>query len=366
MNVKKRILVAVTNDVSTDQRIHKVCNYLTQKGFSIIVFGRVLPDTFEVIRPYKIIRKKLFFNANFLFYVEYNLRLLWFLLWQKGDYILSNDLDTLPACYVASKFKNTSLVYDSHEFFTEVPELHGRNFVKGFWRKLEKILVPKIKKAYTVSPKIANAYFERYGINMGVIRNVPYFNTNFTEKEVHFPTKNKIILYQGTITEKRGIKQTIQSLKYLKNVDLVIIGYGKIKQEIVEFVNREGMNSRVHFLGKIPFEILPNYTKLADVGIILEEPIGQSFQFSLPNKLFDYIHSELPILASPLDEVKKIVEKYKIGLVIENHDPKIIANHLNRLLQDKNLRNEIIENQKAIKKEYCWEKESKLLDNYFN
>jgi glycosyltransferase involved in cell wall biosynthesis len=226
--------------------------------------------------------------------------------------------------------------------------------------------VPKIKKAYTVSPKIANAYFERYGITMGVIRNVPYFNTNFTKKEVHFPTKNKVILYQGTITERRGIKQTIQSLKYLKNVDLVIIGYGKIKPEIVEFVNQEGMNNRVHFLGKIPFEILPNYTKLADVGIILEEPIGQSFQFSLPNKLFDYIHSELPILASPLDEVKKIIEKHNIGLVIENHDPQTIANCLNRLLQDENLCNEIIENQKAIKKEYCWEKESKLLDNYFN
>jgi len=366
LNVKKRILVAVTNDISTDQRVHKVCNYLIQKGFDVTIYGRVLPDTFEVERPYMMIRKKHWFNNNFLFYAEFNIRLLWFLIKHKSDYILSNDLDTLLACYIASKIKKNKLVYDSHEFFTEVPELQDRKFIQNFWRTIEKILLPNIKNTYTVSQNIANAYFKRYGIKMGVIRNFPLLNSDTVNEKVSFPTKNSTILYQGVISKGRGIKQTIKSLQYLKKVDLVIIGFGKVKEELIQFVKDQNMDKRVHFLGRVPYETLHNYTKIADIGIVLEEPIGQSFQLSLPNKLFDYIHAELPIVASPLKEIEYLIKKHNIGLVVKNHDPKNIANQIDLLLKNQNLRKEIKLNQKVIKSEFCWENESKLLDNYFD
>lgn len=365
MNTKKKVLVAVTNDISTDQRIHKVCGSLTEKGFEVIVYGRVLSDTFEIHKPYKIVKKRHWFNDNFLFYAEFNLRLFWFIIWHKFDYILSNDLDTLPACYLANKIKKNELVFDSHEFFTEVPELQGRKFVRNFWKMLEKSMLPKVKRAYTVSQEIANAYFEKYGINMGVIRNVPLLNDEYIEEKVSFPTNHKVILYQGVISEGRGLKQTITSLKYLKNVDLVIIGFGKVKKELVQFSKDQHLGHRVHFMGRIPFEKLHNYTRKADIGILLEEPVGDSFQFSLPNKLFDYIHCELPILAYPLKEVKKIIERHNIGVMVKNHDPKHIASQINFLLENQELRAKIKKNQKAIKTTFCWEKESELLDKYF-
>ena len=175
----KKIFVAVTNDISTDYRVHKVCNYLVEIGFEVLVYGRVLPNTIAVNRTYEIIRKKHFFNSNFLFYAEYNIRLFFFILFKKFHCILSNDLDTLPGCFLASKLKSIDLVYDSHELFSEVPELQGRAFVQNFWRKLEDFFLPKVKKSYTVSQSIADFYHKKYQNKMGVIRNVPPKKSDF-------------------------------------------------------------------------------------------------------------------------------------------------------------------------------------------
>ncbi len=366
MNTKKKILVAVTNDVSSDQRVHKVSNYLVSKGFEVLVFGRVLPTTFEVNRTYTIIRKKLWFNTNFLFYAEYNIRLLLFLLRNKSSHILANDLDTLPACFIASRLKANKLVYDSHELFTEVPELQGRRFVQNLWRMIENIFVPRIKRAYTVSDTIAAFYRQKYGIKMGVIKNVPYLMRATENASVEFPTNNKVLLYQGTLTENRGLTQAILSLKYLDDVDLVIIGYGKVKNELVQFVAAQKLKNRVYFLGRIDHEKLHNYTKKADIGILLEEPIGLSFKYALPNKLFDYIHNELPILASPIVEVKQLIDIHKVGVLVENHEPKHIAEKIRLLLTDEDLTKKIKNNQRMIKEKYSWENERQKLDAYFS
>ncbi len=365
MKLQKKVFVAVTNDISTDQRVHKVCTYLIKKGFEIEVYGRLLPDTFEVDRDYKIIRKQHLFNNNFLFYAEFNIRLFFYLLFRKYNYILSNDLDTLPACYIGAKFSKAKLVYDSHEYFTETPELQGRRFVRNFWELVEKMLLPKVKNVITVSQPIANIYRKKYNIDISVLRNMPSLNREFVVEEVEFPTKNKVILYQGVLNPGRGLKPMIKALDYLEGIDLVIIGFGKVKDELISFVKAQKMEERVFFLGRVPYEKLPNYSKIADIGMVLEEPLGKSFEFSLPNKLFDFIHVGLPIIASPLIEVKKIVEKYNVGLVIENFNPKHIATTVLRLLNDKELRNQIKLNQDDCKRELSWENDVKVLDIFF-
>lgn len=365
MKSNKKIFVAVTNDISTDQRVHKVCLYLINKGFDVEVYGRVLPDTFQVDRPYKTIRKQHLFNHNFLFYAEYNFRLLFFLLFRKYQYVWSNDLDTLPACFLGAKIQKAELVYDSHEYFTETPELQGRKFVQGFWRRIEKFLLPKVKKTITVSQPIANAYKRKYDVNMVVLRNLPSLNREIINEEVRFPSKNKVVLYQGVLNPGRGIKPMIDSLKYLDGVDLVIIGFGKVKEELMDYVIKSDMKSRVHFLGRIAYEKLPNYSKIANIGMVLEEPLGKSFEFSLPNKLFDFIHFGLPIIASPLIEVKKIVEENKVGLVIDNYEPHHIAIMIKRLLNDEELISEIKTNQEKCKNKLCWENDVKVLDTFF-
>jgi glycosyltransferase involved in cell wall biosynthesis len=363
---KKKVLVVVTNDVSTDQRIHKVSKYLLEKGFEVEVYGRILPDTFEISRAYKIIRKQHWFNFNFLFYAEFNIRLFFYLFFNRYSHIMSNDLDTLPACYLGSKIQNSKLVYDSHEYFTETPELQGRDFVRKFWLLIEKIILPRIGKAITVSQPIADVYSKKYGVEMVVVRNLPEMNRDIILEDVCFPTKNKVVLYQGVLNPGRGIKILIEALKYLDGVDLAIIGYGKVKEDLINFAKYQMMEDRVHFIGRVAYDKLPNYSKKASVGMVLEEPMGKSFEFSLPNKLFDFIHAGLPFVAAPLIEVSKIVNKYNVGVLVDNYTPKNIACKVNLLLEYNLLREEIISNQNRFKKELCWEKEVRKLDIFFN
>lgn len=364
--MKKKLFVAVTNDISTDYRVHKVCSYLLQKGYQIEVYGRVLPNTIFVKRDYEIVRKKHFFNHNFLFYAEFNIRLFFYLLIKKYDCILANDLDTLPACFFISKFKKTPLVFDSHELFSEGPELQGRKFVQSFWRKLEDFFLPRIKKSYTVSQSIADFYHKKYQNNMGVIRNIPLKNQAYISEEVSFPTLQRTILYQGVLNPGRGIKPMIEALQYLENLDLIIIGYGKVEAELKQFVKDKKMENRVFFLGRISREKLLNYTQKATLGMVLEEPLGLSFQYSLPNKLFDYIHAQIPIIAGNLIEISSIINEYKVGVIVENYTPKAIATAIQDLLNDENKMLAIKQNQQKASEVLCWEKEQQKLDIYFN
>ena len=345
--------------------MHKICNYLINKGHEIVVYGRVLPNTITVKRAYKIVRKKHIFNNNFFFYAEFNIRLFFYLIFRKFDYVLSNDLDTLPACFFGSKIKNTNLVYDSHELFSEGPELQGRKFVQGFWRSLEDFFLPKVKNAYTVSQSIVEFYDSKYQNKMGVIRNIPLKKDILEIDEVAFPTTKKTILYQGVLNPGRGLKPMIKALKFINDLDLIIIGYGKVEQDLKSFVAQEKMKDRVHFLGRVSRDKLFNYTKKATLGMVLEEPLGLSFQYSLPNKLFDYIHAEIPIVAGNLPEITRIINKYKVGVLVDNYEPKTIAKAINNLLKDEVLLSEIKKNQQKAKDVLCWEKESKKLDNYF-
>ena len=362
---KKKIFVAVTNDISTDYRVHKICNYLISKNYEVTVYGRVLPNTIQVDRAYKIVRKKHFFNHNFLFYAEFNMRLFFTLLFSKTNIILANDLDTLPACFFASRVKNLELVYDSHELFSEGPELQGRTFVQSFWRKLEDYFLPRIKKSYTVSQSIVDFYNNKYQNQMGLIRNIPLKNDTADVVEVSFPTQNKTILYQGVLNPGRGLKPMIKALHYIDDLDLVIIGYGKVEEELRQFVLEENMQGRVHFLGRVAREKLFNYTQKATLGMVLEEPLGLSFTYALPNKLFDYIHAEIPIIAGKLPEVERIVNKYNVGVLVDDYQPETIAKTIKELLSNKQLLTQIKTNQQKAKEILCWEKEQQKLDQYF-
>lgn len=362
---KKTIFVAVTNDISTDYRVHKVCNYLESIGYIVTVYGRVLPNTIPISRNYQVIRRKHWFHENFLFYAEFNIRLFFILLFTKTEVILANDLDTLPACFFASRLKNVALVYDSHELFSEGPELQGRKFIQAFWRRLEDYFLPKIDKSYTVSQSIIDFYNTKYQNNMGLVRNIPLQKDVLEIEDVQFPTAQKTILYQGVLNPGRGLKKMIKALHFLEDFDLIIIGYGKVEQELKEYVLQQNMQHRVHFLGRIAREKLFNYTKKATLGMVLEEPLGLSFTYALPNKLFDYIHAELPIIAGKLPEVVHIIKKYKVGVVVEDYSPEKIAKAIRELVANKPLLLQIKKNQQKATSELCWEIEQHKLSDFF-
>ena len=357
----KRIIVSVTNDISTDQRVAKVCNTLHNKGYDVLLIGRKLKNSNPLYRSYQTKRIKLFFNKGFLFYAEYNFRLFLTLLFFKKNFLLSNDLDTLLPNFLISKLQNKKLIYDSHELFSEIPELVNKPFTKKIWLGLERFLYPKLKNNYTVCDSIANYYKEKYNCLFSVIKNVP------TQKKIekgNLPFNSngkKIIIYQGAINIGRGLELMIETMNYLENFVFILIGCGDILENLQKNVSTKKLNDKVIFLGKMMPKDLQKITPLATLGISLEEDLGLNYRFALPNKIFDYIQAEVPILVSDLPEMKQIVLNYNVGEIVLERKPEKIA------LQIKNMVEKEYKNQlEKAKKELIWEKEEPKLLSLLN
>ncbi len=363
---RKNIVVSVTNDLVGDNRVHKVCCSLTEMGFEVLLVGRKLQGSLHVKnRQYKTKRFKLLFKAGALFYAEYNFRLLLFLLFSKTDVLLANDLDTLTANFIASRIKRKPLVYDSHEYFTEVPELINRPKVKRIWEWLEKKMVPKIDFAYTVCDSIAEIYRNKYGTDFQVIRNVPKAATYFRKEESETKSE-KIVIYQGAINVGRGLEQAILAMKQVAGAKLVIAGDGDIKSKLEKLAEREKLTDKVTFIGKIPLDELAALTSRASLGLSIEEDLGLNYRYALPNKLFDYIQARVPVLVSNLPEMAAIVNRYKIGEITTSLEPDVLAAKINSALTDRKKREVWNANLPEAAKVLTWEIEEKKLYKIFS
>lgn len=372
----KQVLISVTNDLVTDQRVIKTATLLVSMGFNVTMIGRKRSDSLPFyINNIKAKRFRLLFNKKFLFYTEYNIRLFFYLLSKRCDLYIANDLDTLLPNFLLSEIKNKPLIYDSHEYFTGVPEIQKRPLVKKIWELIERITFPKLKDVITVNNSIAELYYKKYNIRPEVIRNVPKSQTGFipkSRKELGWPGDKNIILMQGSgINIERGAEELLLSMKPcygLKNTILYFIGGGDVINTLKQMIADNHLEESVFVLSKMDHKSLQHYTANADIGVTLDKANSINYTYSLPNKLFDYIMAGIPILASPLPEIKKIIKKYDIGIVTDNHNPKHIAEKINEMLNNDKRYKEWKSNTQKAAQELCWEKESvklkKILEKY--
>ena len=333
-------------------------------GFKVVLAGRKLPASLPVEnRKYETKRFNLLFHKGPLFYAVYNFRLFLFLLFSKFDLLLANDLDTLPANFLASKIKKKALVYDSHEYFTEVPELIDRPKVKKVWEWLESKMLPKIKTAYTVCNSIAEIYHGKYGTPFKVVRNIPVSSKFTFEKKSEID--EKIILYQGAVNIGRGLQQAILAMQNIENAKLIIAGDGDIKADLEILVKKENLQNKVVFTGRLSIDELSKLTPQADLGLSIEEDLGLNYRFALPNKLFDYIQAQVPVLITNLPEMAAIVNKYKIGEITESLEPTHLAEKIIDALNNQEKRKFWAENLLLAANELTWENEEKVVQEIF-
>ncbi len=363
----RRIIVSVTNDLVADNRVHKVCNTLTEMGFGVLLTGRCHKNSPEVgPRNYPTRRLRLIFRKGPLFYGEYNLRLFLFLFFSKCDILLSNDLDTLPANALAAKLKRIPLVYDSHEYFTEVPELIHRPRVKQVWQWLEERLVPGVSAAYTVCLSIAEIYTLKYGIPFRVVRNVPDAILLNDIAPLGIPEDSRpVIIYQGALNMGRGLEQAIQAMQFLPEAVLVLAGSGDKVEELRRLA--AGVSpENVRFAGRLPINKLTHLTRQAALGLSIEEDMGLNYRYALPNKLFDYIQAGIPVVISNLPEMRKVVDGYNIGLVSTSHEPQVLADTFRKALFDNHLRHSWKAGLKNAARELTWENEKHIIEEIFS
>jgi glycosyltransferase involved in cell wall biosynthesis len=366
----KRVIVSVTNDLVTDNRVNRSCGVLKSFGFNVALVGRKLKHSGEINRPYRCKRFRMIFKKGFLFYSFYNLRLFFYLLFHRVDLLYSNDLDTLLPNYLVSKIKRIPLIYDSHELFTEVPELQNAPFKKAVWTKIEKYIVPNLCYCITVNDSIAKIFEAKYQVKFTSIRNVPEqipVNVMGDVNLENIPTDAFTVIIQGSgLNIDRGLEEAIEAILLLENVQLLIVGGGDVIPTAKQMVKNLNLENKVHFYGKRPYNELMKFTAYANCGLAIDKATNKNHEFALPNKVFDYIQAGTPIICMDLKEISSIVLRYEIGIVIKDVLPSLIANAIRELQSNAPLLKIYKNNcEKAAKIEH-WDNEKSKLEELIN
>jgi len=372
-NLMQKAIVTVTNDLTTDQRVHRTCMALGKAGYEVLLVGRERKNSLPLSdRLYGIHRMKLWFDKGPMFYANHNFSLFFMLMSRRMDLIVSNDLDTLAGCYAAWKLKNlfghkTRLLHDCHEYFRGVPELVGRRLTTRIWKTMEDYFFPRLEAVITVNKSVAVMYEEEYKVPVTVIRNVPFRKTPGSpadKSRYGIEPGQKVILYQGAVNVDRGLEEAIQAMKFLRSdAKLVIAGTGDVFDKIRQFAKDQKVSGKVVFLGQIPFEELHSITTMADLGLSIEKDVSLNYHFALPNKFMDYIQAGVPVLVSPFPEMKAVIDKYFIGETIENHDPGHLAERIDSMLMNAGRMELYRQNLVRAAGDLCWENEEKTLMN---
>lgn len=341
-----RIVMAVSNDLLTDQRVMRHVEALREAGYEV--------DT--VCRTDFPVR----WQKGWRFYAAFNWRL-----WRevrlrvkelKGQRMIvwANDTDTLLGCWLAAHGR-CKLVMDAHELFPEVPEIQEKPLVKWVWRTIEKWLMPKCDALITVCQSIADYYREKLGVQMTVVRNLSSYELGVRSYELG----DNVLLYAGKVNMGRGVDWAIDALEWLPECRLIVAGDGDLLEEMKAYAAQKAWSDRVEFTGRLLPEAMTALAAKADVGLVMLEDKGLSYHFALPNRVGTFVQAGVPMVVSDLPEMARVVRTFGVGAVMERQGTLGLVDAVKAVLA----RNWKDDDFAAAREDMDWNKEKqKLID----
>jgi len=385
--MKKKVLMLLFGTLDPDPRVWKEANSLSKGNYQITVvapaisgkkgiyredgfiIARILSYSPSIMRPLKRIR------ATF--------ELIIFCLKKRYDIYHCHDASTLPFGFLFAKLYKKKLIYDAHEFFPDLfierPDFKILQKIKFRISKFlnrnlpEKCFIKRINGMITVNRSLARLYKKYYKIEKEIIYlwNVPYIN-NFEKKDLYtffgLNSNIPIILYEGSLNFYVNLETVLMILSKLKNpFYFVLLGEfdKQFEKEFFSLAESLKIKNKIYYT-LFPYKELIPYISTATVGLFFAKPIFLSFKYSLPNKIFDYLVAGLPIIASDLPEISKLIKKYNLGIIIDPSDVEKSAFEIDYLLTDKRRYNIFKNNILAHKRLFSWEIQEKKLLNFYN
>jgi glycosyltransferase involved in cell wall biosynthesis len=371
-----RIHLPFLSEYLPETRIHKTARSLASAGHTVTVItlwrpGQALQDD---LAGYRVRRLRLLSGAwrgrlvaPLLKWVEFSLRMWGFCLRHPAEAIQANDAKALPPAWLCAITNRAFLIYDARELET------GREFgsfrLAGIYRRLwslpEAVFIRRADAVITVSESIAGELERLYRIPRPVVvMNCPESRlptpSNRLRAELGIPMTMRIALYQGSISAGRGIEPFLQAVQSIPGLAGVVLGDGPLLPQLrARFQGEAGQ--RVYLPGRVPIDQLPEYIGSADLGIALIQDTCLSHRYSLPNKLFEYIQAGIPVVASDLPEIKRIVRGFDVGTVVDPESSQAIASGIRGLLEDTETYSRVKANTRLAADRLTWEQESKKL-----
>lgn len=342
--------------------MQRICTSLSNAGYQVVLVGRQLKKSKPLqAQPFTQKRLPCFFTKGFLFYAEYNLRLLFFLLFTKANALCAIDLDTILPNYIASFITGKPRVYDAHELFTELIEVVTRPRVHKSWLAVERFVVPRFQHGYTVNLFIKEELKRRYQVDYQIVRNMPL------KKEITVLQKYPrfTVLYQGAVNEGRSFKTLIPAMQQV-DANLLICGNGNYFTQVQNLIQQYGVEDKVTLMGAVLPNELKNITPKCHVGVTIFESEGLNQYYSLANRFFDYMMAGVPQICANYPEYAHINNQYGFAYMIKDVQPQTIATALNNLLNDNVLYQQLQANCTIANEQLNWQQEEKTLIQFWN
>ncbi len=286
-----------------------------------------------------------------------------------GDVYHAHDLNNLQVAYSAARKRGAKLVYDAHELFPEMANRWVR-LKRRSWRRLEGRLLPQADLAITVNELIAEEMGKRYGVPPPlVVLNCPDPPQGFDPRgrydrireQLGLAPERKVVLYQGWMSEGRGLENLVRSARLLVDGAVVVfMGYGEYEEILREMASAEP-EGLVHFIPAVPQRDLLAYCASADLGVIPYQAVDLNNYYTSPNKLFDFIQAGLPIVASDLPYLRKVIVSDGLGMVAKLDSPQAYASAINGLLTRPAEAAGVRENLLRVAPQYTWEAQGRKL-----
>lgn len=355
--MNKRIVCTVTNDLNYDQRMIRICTSLAEEGYDVLLVGRKKRNS-PLLEDKVFQQKRLncFAQKGKLFYIEYNIRLFFYLMFIKADCFTAIDLDTILPNLWASRLRRKKRVYDAHELFCEMEEIISRPRIYKLWKGIEKYALPYYSNGYTIGSCYQQEFEKMYGHDYKIVRNATFLD----DKNIPNKNKNKHIFYQGAVNEGRCFETLIPAMQQV-DFPLIICGDGNFMSQAKELVREYGLEQKVIFKGYIPPSELKKYTREAYVGLTLFQETGKSNYFSMANRFFDYMHFCVPQITVNFPEYKRVNQDFEISVLVKDTNVNTLANAMNLILNNEELHTKLETNCYAARTKYSWQNEEKKL-----
>ena len=376
-----KICMTVFNAFTHDARVYKEAQTLLAAGHRVLVLALAregLPER-EVVDGIAVRRIPLSTRrwprstlTQALKYVEYFTRTLRAALAWNADVYHAHNANTLLIGAAAARLRRAWLVYDAHEFE------RGRNWgssnvpllFRQLWALPERLAIHRAELVITVCDSIAAELVRLYNVEPpAVVRNIPLYHGSVPpaplRRRMDLDDATPLVIYQGVVTANRGLEPLLEAISRLEGVALAVFGSGPRLAHFRNEVHRRGLADRVCFTGQIPLEELPAYTAAGDVGAALIQNACLSYYYCLPNKLFEYLHAGLPVVASNFPEIASVVRRFDVGALVDPEDPEQIASALRAVLTPPERRAALRAHARRAATHYTWqEEEARLLQAY--
>jgi glycosyltransferase involved in cell wall biosynthesis len=243
----------------------------------------------------------------------------------------ASGLYVLPALHGAAQKHSGRLVYDARELYAHLPATVGRPWVHFGWKMLERYFIRRADAVFTVSPGIADWLARAHDVERPrLLLNAPASQETVCPDDAlrrwtGLSDDTVLFLHQGNMQRDRGCVALVEAFCRVEDAALVFLGGGPLKPDLAQVVEERGAGDRIHFLDPVPPDELLSVTASADVGITMLEDTCLNHRFALPNKLFQYVAAGLPILASNMREIERVVRRRELGCVVDPADIDALA-----------------------------------------